>query len=81
MFVFYVRYKQIATYQRDRPNKAVSRVNTAAFVMGSLAAFGISVVGNFQVKPILNAFEDVTYKDMFKFHFLPLNTKITETIY
>nr|XP_022325134.1 DNA damage-regulated autophagy modulator protein 1-like [Crassostrea virginica] len=53
MFVFYVRYKQIATYQRDRPNKAVSRVNTAALVIGLLTAFGISLVGNFQETEVL----------------------------
>lgn len=48
MFVFYIRYKQIDTYQRTCPRKAVSRVNKVAFVIGLLAAFGISMVGNFQ---------------------------------
>lgn len=49
MFVFYIRYKQIDTYQRTCPRRAISRVNKVAFVIGLLAAFGISMVGNFQV--------------------------------
>ncbi|XP_062583347.1 uncharacterized protein LOC134245103 [Saccostrea cucullata] len=46
--VFYIRYKQIETYQHDCPVRRITNVNRAAFVLGLMAAFGISLVGNFQ---------------------------------
>lgn len=48
MFVFYIRYKQIDTFKLTCHRKAITRVNKVAFVIGLLAAFGISLVGNFQ---------------------------------
>ena len=52
MVMFYIRYKQISTYQTeiDRPERVLTNVNKAALGAGLLSAFGISVVGNFQVK-------------------------------
>lgn len=50
MVMFYIRYKQISTYQTeiDRPDRVLTNVNKAALGAGLLSAFGISVVGNFQ---------------------------------
>ncbi|XP_048727148.2 uncharacterized protein LOC125645592 [Ostrea edulis] len=46
--VFYIRYKQIETFQSDCPVLPITRVNKTAFVLGLTTAFGISLVGNFQ---------------------------------
>lgn len=54
MAMFYIRYKQIATYQKDCPVRIITRVNTTALVMGLFSAFGISLVGNFQVNENVN---------------------------
>lgn len=54
MAMFYIRYKQIATYQKDCPVRIITRVNMAALVMGLFSAFGISLVGNFQVNENVN---------------------------
>lgn len=54
MVMFYIRYKQIATYQKDCPVRIITRVNKAALVMGLFCAFGISLVGNFQVNENVN---------------------------
>lgn len=54
MAMFYIRYKQIATYQKHCPVRIITRVNMAALVMGLFSAFGISLVGNFQVNENVN---------------------------
>ncbi|XP_061183293.1 uncharacterized protein LOC133191561 [Saccostrea echinata] len=46
--VFYIRYKQVETYQRDCPVRSITNVNRVALALGLMAAFGISLVGNFQ---------------------------------
>lgn len=54
MAMFYIRYKQIATNQKDCPVRIITRVNMAALVTGLFSAFGISLVGNFQVNENVN---------------------------
>ena len=47
----YVRYRETeVALDSYSPYKLLYRVNKASLVMGILASFGISLVGNFQVK-------------------------------
>ena len=50
----YVRYRQTQqALDHFLPSGAQSRTNTASLVIGMLAAFGVSMVGNFQVRGFL----------------------------
>jgi hypothetical protein len=49
LVVFYIRYRQIGMHFEGSGRTTLLKLNTATFVMGITAAFGISIVGNFQV--------------------------------
>lgn len=48
LIVFYIRYRQIGTHFEGRNSARLLKFNSVTFVMGIAAAFGISLVGNFQ---------------------------------
>ena len=45
----YVRYRQVAEYLTTNNSVHSPRVNKASLVIGLLAAFGMTLVANFQV--------------------------------
>ena len=49
----YVRYRQTQQALDHFLSGAQYRTNTASLVIGMLAAFGVSMVGNFQVRGFL----------------------------
>jgi len=47
--MMYVRYRQVAEYLTTTNSVHPPRVNMAALIIGLLAAFGMTLVANFQV--------------------------------
>lgn len=55
MFTIYIKYRQIAEFYRNHSSSSsVVRLNKAAFIVGIVSAFGISLVGNFQETNVLS---------------------------
>ncbi|MCL4124652.1 UNVERIFIED_CONTAM: hypothetical protein GTU68_042268 [Idotea baltica] len=54
-FTFYIRYRQISEFYRNHSSSSsILRFNKAGFIIGTLAAFGISLVANFQETNVLS---------------------------